>query len=82
MPYVKSHDRNQMFMTSLDMLVDPDSHARIIDAFIDSLDLKEMGFTHTAPSEVGRPAYDVEVVFIRPSEQHPIFQKAGESLSC
>ena len=58
MPYVKSHDRNQMFMTSLDMLVDPDSHARIIDAFIDSLDLKEMGFTHTAPSEVGRPAYD------------------------
>ena len=57
MPYVKSHDRNQMFMTSLDMLVDPDSHARIIDAFIDSLDLKEMGFTHTAPSEVGRPAY-------------------------
>lgn len=58
MPYVKSHDRNQMFMTSLDMLVDSDSHARIIDAFIDSLDLKEMGFTHTAPSEVGRPAYD------------------------
>ena len=33
MPYVKSADREQLFMTSLDMLVDQDSTARIIDAF-------------------------------------------------
>ena len=39
MPYVKTIDRNQMYMTSLDMMVDPDSIARIIDAFVDSLDL-------------------------------------------
>ena len=50
MPYVKTIDRNQMYMTSLDMMVDPDSIARIIDAFVDSLDLTGMGFTNTNPS--------------------------------
>ena len=58
MPYVKTIDRNQMYMTSLDMMVDPDSIARIIDAFVDSLDLTGMGFTNTNPSSEGRPAYN------------------------
>ena len=62
MPYVKSADREQLFMTSLDMLVDRDSVARIIDAFVDSLDLKEMGFTNTSPSAEGRPAYPPEAL--------------------
>ena len=62
MPYVKSVDRKQLFMTSLDMLVDHDSVARIIDAFVDSLNLKEMGFTNTSPSTEGRPAYSPEAM--------------------
>ena len=62
MPYVKSVDRKQLFMTSLDMLVDQDSTARIIDAFVDSLNLKEMGFTNTSPSTEGRPAYSPEAM--------------------
>lgn len=57
MPYVKPADRNQMFMTSLDMMVDSDSPVRIIDAFIESLDLKKMGFKNSTPSKEGRPAY-------------------------
>lgn len=57
MPYVKTIDRDQMYMTSLDMMVDRDSIARIIDAFVDSLNLTEMGFTNTNPSSEGRPAY-------------------------
>ena len=40
------------------MMVDPDSIARIIDAFVDSLDLTGMGFTNTNPSSEGRPAYN------------------------
>ena len=57
MPFVKSFDRDQLYMTSLEMQVDPDSLVRIIDAFVDSLDLTELGFTHTAPSSEGRPTY-------------------------
>ena len=57
MPYQKSLDRNQMMFYSLESLVSPDSHARIIDVFIDSLDLKSMGFAKSTPAVEGRPSY-------------------------
>ena len=40
MPYQKSLDRNQMMFYSLDSMVSTDCFARIIDSFINSLDLK------------------------------------------
>ena len=49
MPYVKSINRNQLIMTTLDMLVDQDSIVRIIDAFVDSLDLQKLGFLFAEP---------------------------------
>ena len=57
MPYQKSLDRNQMMFYSLDSMVSPDSFARIIDVFIDSLDLKSMGFAKSTPAKEGRPSY-------------------------
>lgn len=57
MPYVKVSDRYQLEMTSLDLMVDKDSICRIIDAFVDSLDLTKLGFKHTSPSFEGRPSY-------------------------
>lgn len=57
MPYQKSIDRNQMMFYSLDSMVSPDSFARIIDSFIDSLDLKSMGFAKSTPAREGRPSY-------------------------
>ena len=57
MPYQKSLDRNQMMFYSLESLVSPDSQARIIDVFIDSLDLKSMGFAKSTPAVEGRPSY-------------------------
>ena len=39
MPYIKTFDRDQMMFCSWDSFVAPESTARIIDAFIDSLDL-------------------------------------------
>ncbi len=56
MHYVQSFDRNQMMMTSWDSMVDPHSTARLIDAFIDSLDLSEYGIKEMASE--GRPPYD------------------------
>lgn len=58
MPYVNDLDRDQLMMTSLDSMVDRHSTARIIDAFVDSLDLKKLGFIRNQPAFEGRPSYD------------------------
>ena len=55
MPYVvKPIDRNQVTMNTLDAMVEWDSIARVIDCFVDHLDLKELGFEKTKPSFEGR----------------------------
>ena len=56
MPYITGTDRNQLMFCSLDSFVDPESVARLIDAFVDSLDMLELGIKEA--SVEGRPAYD------------------------
>lgn len=58
MPYVNTKDRNQIQMISLDSLIDQKSEARIIDAFIDTLDMEKLGFKYAVPAKEGRPAYN------------------------
>ncbi len=59
MPYIeKPIDRNQMTIRTLDSMVEWDSVARVIDCFVDRLDLKELGFEKTEPCFEGRPCYD------------------------
>ena len=61
MPYITGFDRNQMMMCSWDAFVDEHSIARIIDAFVDSLDLKDIGIREAA--DEGRPPYDPKSLF-------------------
>lgn len=56
MHYIQSFDRGQMMMTTWDSLVDSESTARLIDAFIESLNLSDFGIKERA--EEGRPPYD------------------------
>ena len=56
MPYIKTFDRDQMMFCSWDSFVAPESIARIIDAFIDSLDLAQFGVKAVAVE--GRPSYE------------------------
>ena len=56
MHYVETFDRNQMMMTTWDSMVDSESTARLIDAFVDSLDLSKYGVKEIASE--GRPPYD------------------------
>jgi len=58
MKYIEGYDRNQITLipTSLNAAIDPDNEVRIIDLFVDSLDLKEMEF-RVDFGENGRPAY-------------------------
>lgn len=56
MHYVEAFDRDQMMMTSWDSMVEPDSTARLIDAFVNSLNLADYGIKERASE--GRPPYD------------------------
>ena len=58
MKFIKGQNRDQalLFPVSLDQSVDPESEARVIDVFVDSLPLKEYGFKVDF-DENGRPAY-------------------------
>lgn len=56
MPYIKTFDRDQMMFCSWDSFVDEQSIARIIDAFVNSLNLVDFGVKEAATE--GRPAYD------------------------
>ncbi len=61
MHYVETFDRNQMMMTTWDSMVDPESTARLIDAFVDSLTLADYGIKEMASE--GRPPYDPKSLF-------------------
>ncbi len=56
MPYISTFDRTQIMMCSWDSFVNPESIARIIDAFVNSLELKKYGIKEAATE--GRPSYD------------------------
>jgi transposase len=60
MGYITGESRDQaiMFPSVLDDYITEDNLVRFIDAFIESLDLKEMGFEKAEPRETGRPPYD------------------------
>ena len=58
MPYIQPQNRNQMMMCSLESFVEVNSIARVIDAFVDGLDVEDMGFERAVPAFEGRPGYN------------------------
>jgi transposase len=56
--FVEGEDRRQpaLLPSCLDDYVDEDNPARVIDAFVDELDLDALGF-ETTPAATGRPGY-------------------------
>lgn len=59
MAYIVGIDRNQtrMVTTSLDDLIDEDNSVRVIDAYVNSLDLLELGFKEYDGTNRGQPPY-------------------------
>ena len=57
--FVEGIDRGQstLFPECLDEWIDENNPVRVIDAFVDRLDLAELGFDGVEPAETGRPAY-------------------------
>ncbi len=64
MDYIEGANRDQLllFPQSLDEYVSEDNPVRFIDAFVESLDLKALGFRHAVLQETGRPPYHPSVL--------------------
>lgn len=60
MRYIKGTERNQtvLFPESIDEYVEENNLVRFIEAFVDTLDMKELGFVYSEPKETGRKAYN------------------------
>src|SRR6267378_4771224 len=59
MAHVTGESRYQatLFPEVLDEVVGRDDPVRVIDAFVDTLDLAELGFSKVTSEEMGRPSY-------------------------
>jgi transposase len=58
--HIPGFERDQviLFPDTLDEYTTEENPVRFIDAFVDSLDLKILGFKRVEPNEMGRPPYD------------------------
>jgi len=57
--FIEGENRFQstLFPESLEDYIAADNSIRIVDAFVDKLDLKQLGFERAEPSDTGRPGY-------------------------
>ncbi len=62
--FVEGIDRGQaaLFPEYLEDWIDADNPVRVIDAFVDKLDLSGLGFDGVAPEATGRPSYHPSVL--------------------
>ncbi len=57
MQFITGNNRQQTYFSTLEEQVAADNPVRLIDAFIDKLDLQKLGFTNTVHKSEGRPPY-------------------------
>lgn len=62
MPHVVGENRNQLFMLSLEEEVPQNAFVRLIDVFVNAIDLESFGFAHVQCKEEGRPAFHPSVL--------------------
>ena len=62
--FIEGQDRHQVTLLpeSLDEFIAADNAVRVVDAFVDELDLSAAGFEGTAPAATGRPSYHPAVL--------------------
>ena len=62
--FIEGVDRNQATLLPeyLDEYIAEDNPVRAVDAFVDELDLKQLGFAGADPGATGRPAYHPAVL--------------------
>ena len=58
--YIKGENRYEvtLFPESMDDYISEDNPVRVIEAFVESLDMVKLEFKHAEPKHLGRPSYD------------------------
>lgn len=61
--YIEGAERSQttLFPDRLEDWIDEGNPVRVIDLFVEEIDLEEIGFQRTAPARIGRPGYHPSV---------------------
>jgi len=62
MQFIQGNNRHQSYFSTLEQQVTADNAVRLIDAFIDKLDLQKLGFANTLHKSEGRPPYAPQVL--------------------
>ena len=65
MQFITGDNRHQTFFSTPDEQVSNDNAARLMDAFIDKLNLQKLGFTGTIRKSESRPPYAPAVPQLR-----------------
>src|SRR6187402_3430496 len=62
--FIEGEDRNQVTLLPdcLDDYIGQDNPVRVVDAFVEELDLRELGFESAEPAVTGRPSYHPAVL--------------------
>src|SRR5689334_6103684 len=62
--FIEGQDRHQVTLLpeSLDEFIAEDNAVRVVDAFVDELDLEGLGFEGASPASTGRPSYHPAVL--------------------
>jgi hypothetical protein len=61
---IGGNNRHQTYFSSLEDQVTADNPVRLMDAFVEKLELEKLGFTHTVHKFEGRPPYAPGVFLI------------------
>ncbi len=74
--FVEGPDRGQSTLAPecLDEWVEESNSVRVVDSFVDGLDLTDLGFTGVEPAATGRPSYHPSVLlklYIQPGAVEP-----------
>ena len=62
MDHKQGTNRNQMTMFCLESSIAPEAFVRVVDTFVDVIDLKSFGFAHVECPDEGRPPYHPSVL--------------------
>ncbi len=65
MQFIEGTHRGQTYFATLNDLVSTDNPVRLMDAFVDKLELHKPGFTNTVHKSEGRPPYAPAVLFYK-----------------
>jgi len=57
--FIEGEDRSQVTLLPecLDDCIGQDNHVRVVDAFVEELKLRDLGFDGADPAVTGRPSY-------------------------